>query len=114
MKLIDDYFALQQQIYDYFGYSEDWRVIPLDDAREYFWRLEGEGPVEVHYAKTESDLADQTGDYYVNEIHKERFSEKCVYRAEGYTMVCVDTRTDGNLFLQVFDNSKERSEICAR
>lgn len=34
MKLLDDYFALQQQIFDHFGYREGWRVIPLDDARE--------------------------------------------------------------------------------
>jgi hypothetical protein len=30
-------------------------------------------------------------------------------------MICVDTRTDGNKFLQIFDNSKERqySDIVA-
>jgi hypothetical protein len=109
MKLLDEYFALQQQIYDHFGYREDWRVIPLDDAREYYWRLEGDGPGKVHYAKTEQELTDRTGKYYVNEIYTQRFLPRWVYRTADYTMVCVDTQTDGNKFLQVFDNAKERS-----
>ena len=108
MKLLDDYFALQEQIYNHFGYREDWRAIPLDDAREYFWRLDGEGPGKVKYAKTEQELEDENGDYYTNEIYTQRFLPKWVYRSADYTMVCVDTHTDGNKFLQVFDNSKER------
>lgn len=31
MKLLAQYFQIQQQIFDYFGYAENWRVIPLDD-----------------------------------------------------------------------------------
>ena len=31
MELLDRYFALQAEIFAYFGYVEDWRVIPLDD-----------------------------------------------------------------------------------
>lgn len=108
MKLLDDYLALQQQIYDYFGYREEWRAIPIDDCREYFWRLDGDGPGEVHFAETEQDLASQSGAYYVNEIYTQRFLPKWVYRAADYTLICVDTHTDGNKFLQVFDNAKER------
>lgn len=32
MKLLNEYFKLQKEIYDYFGYKEDWVVIPIDDA----------------------------------------------------------------------------------
>ena len=35
MKLLDQYFKLQKEIYDYFGYKEDWVVIPLYDNREF-------------------------------------------------------------------------------
>jgi len=56
MKLLDDYFALQAEIFEHFGYVEDWRVIPLDDSRGYFWKLEGEGPGTVHFALTEEEL----------------------------------------------------------
>jgi len=109
MKLLDDYFALQAKIFEYFGYREDWSVIPFDDARNYYWRLEGEGPGKVHYAKTEQELAEESGNYYVNGIYTQRFLPKWVYRADDYTMVCVDTHTDGNKFLQVFDNALERA-----
>lgn len=103
------YFELQQQIYDYFGYVEDWRVIPLDDATEYYWRLFGEGPGFVIFADTEDKLKSD-GDYYRSEIYTQRFLPKWVYRGADYTMICVDTRTDGNTFLQVFSNVLERTE----
>jgi hypothetical protein len=108
MKLLDDYFALQQQIFDHFGYVENWRVIPLDDARDYFWRLAGEGPGEVQYAKTERELAEREGDCYSAEIYTQRFLSKWVYRTADYTLVCADPHVDGNKFLMVFDNTKER------
>jgi hypothetical protein len=46
-------------------------------------------------------------DGYAAEIYTQRFLPKWVYRGAEYTMVCVDTRTDGNKFLMVFDNKKE-------
>jgi len=108
MKLLKDYFKLQKQVYEYFGYKEDWVVIPLDDATKYFWRLDGEGyGSSVHFADTERELLDEDGNYYVNEIYTQRFLKKWVYRGKNYTMACVDTCVDGNKFLQVFDNSKE-------
>lgn len=109
MQLLNEYFALQKQIYDHFGYVQDWKVIPLNDATEYFWYLDGEGHGNsVHFADTEQELTQQSGNYYVDEIYTQRFLPKWVYRAEDYTMICVDTHIDGNMFLQVFDNSKER------
>lgn len=106
MELLDKYFDLQKKIYDHFGYVEDWVVIPLDDAREYFWHLNDD---EVKFAKDEKNLFEGTEeDGYSNEIYTQRFLPKFVYRADDFTMICVDTHTDGNKFLQVFDNSKER------
>ena len=69
MQILADYFALQRQIYQYFGYEEDWRVIPLSDNTVYYWRLDGEGPGKVHYAGTEQELRNEAGDYYVDEIY---------------------------------------------
>ena len=107
MELLDKYFEIQKQIYDHFGYVEDWVVIPLDDCRRYFWHLTGEGPGdEVMFAKEEKNLFGGTEeDGYSNEILPKR-----VFRAADYTMICVDTHTDGNKFLQIFDNAKERPE----
>lgn len=107
MQLLDDYFKLQQQIFDYFGYVEDWRVIPLDDCKEHYWRLDGEGPGEVHYADSLDELNNKEGNYYVDEIYTQRHLPKWVYRGEEYTMVCCNPHVDGNTFLRVFSNNKE-------
>ena len=110
MELLDRYLDLRKQIFDYFGYVEDWKAIPIDDGRTSFWRLHGEGPGELLYADTEEALNDEAaGNYYVAEIYTQRHLPKWVYRAGEYTMVCVDTHTDGNKFLVVLDNAKERA-----
>ena len=112
MKLLDDYFELQEKVFSYFGYVEEWRVLPLDDGREYFWYLTGEGyGDEVRFAKTEKELVEQDGNYYVNEIYTQRSLPRWVYRGEEYTLVVVDTHTDGNQLLQVFSNSRERAVL---
>jgi hypothetical protein len=113
MKLLDDYFKLQKQIHDQFGYKEDWVVIPLDDCTECYWYLSGEGSGDyVRFAETIEKLLSD-GDYYENEIYTQRHLPKWVYRDDkyGHTMVCVDTRTDGNKFLQIFDNTKELKDL---
>jgi len=105
MKLLKEYFEKQKEIYEYFGYNEDWVVIPLDDSTEYYWSLDTDG---VRFAETKEDLLDEEGgNYYYNEIYTQRFLHQWVYRKPDYTMMCVDTHTDGNKFLQVFDNKKE-------
>jgi hypothetical protein len=109
MQLLDQYFEIQKQVYEHFGYVEDWVVIPLDDAREYFWRCDGH---TVGFAKTVEELESQDGNYYENEVYTQRFLPKWVYEADDFTMICVDTRTDGNKFLQVFDNDKRREKVA--
>jgi hypothetical protein len=101
--LLDNYFALQEQIYNYFGYKEDWVVIPIENATEYYWKVDDN---KVEFAEKLEDFAE--GDGYSNEIYTQRFLPKWVYRGKDYTMIVVDTHTDGNKFLQIFDNSKEQ------
>jgi hypothetical protein len=107
MKLLDSYFSVQKEIYDYFGYQEDWKVLPIDDSRKYFWRLDAEEG-RVEFADTEEELESQSGNYYENEIFTYGHLPKWVYRGKDYTMVVVDTHTDGNKFLQIFSNCNER------
>jgi len=109
MKLLEDYFKIQEEIYDYFGYKEDWVVIPLTNCIPYYWRLNGEGSGgEILYADIKKDLLDEeAGNYYSGTIYTQRFLPKWVYRGEDYTMVCMDTHCDGNKFLGIFDNKKE-------
>jgi len=106
MKMLDDYFELQNRIFEHFGYVEDWRVLPLDDARNYYWKLDGED--NVCFADSEEELSSESGNYYENEIYHQRHLPKWVYRADDYTMIVVDTHTDGNQLLQVFNNANER------
>jgi len=104
MELLDQFFDIQSRVHEYFGYAENYRVFPLDDAREYFWRFDGQF---VIFARTETDL-DSDGDYYENELYTQRHLSKWVYETDDYTMIVVDTHTDGNKFLQVFANEKRR------
>lgn len=110
MKQLDDEQAARKAVFEYFGYVEDWRVLPLDDAREMFWRIEGtDQSGKVRFADSIEQLDDEdAGDYYENEIYTQRFLPKWVYRGPEYTMVCVDTHTDGNQYLQIFSNANER------
>jgi hypothetical protein len=111
MQLLNEYNAKRQELFDYFGYVEDWVAIPVDDATMYYWRLTGDGRGdEVLFAGTLEELNDETGNFYSNEIYTQRFLPKWVYRGADYTMVVVDTHTDGNKFLQIFDNAKEVKE----
>ncbi len=106
MQILDEYFELQKRIYQYFGYVENWRVIPLEDSRGYHWIMLRD---KVFFS--EDDLTPEvirSGDtLYSNFIYNQRFLPQAVYRGQDYTLVCVDTRTDGNKFLQIFENAKE-------
>ena len=108
MNLLDKEQKVRQEIFDYFGYVEDWRVLPFDDAREYFWAIDGGC---VKFAETEEGLLNEDSDCYENEIYTQRHLPKWVYRGASYTMIVVDTHTDGNQFLQIFDNKKELRDI---
>lgn len=116
MEKLDKYLELQKEVYSYFGYAEDWVVIPIDDGRTYWWYINGsESSGEVIFANKKDELpitedGEIKGEYFSNEIYTQRFLPKYVYRGKDYTMICVDTHVDGNKFLQIFDNSKEFSK----
>lgn len=108
MKALDEYLAARAAVFAEVGYVEDWRVLPIDDRREYYWRLDGEGPGTVRFAASQEELRDEeAGEYFTDEIYTQRHLRRWVYRGECYTMVVVDTHTDGNQFLAVFANDKE-------
>jgi hypothetical protein len=79
-------------------------IYPLEDYRKCYWQIVNDS--EVHFGEKD-DIINETGDHYVNEIYKQRFYDKWIYRGERYTMIFVDTHTDGNKFFGIYDNSKE-------
>lgn len=108
MKLLTEYNEKRQELFDYFGYVEDWAIIPIDDATKYIWQLNGEGyGGEVRFANTIEALQDGAGYDYSNDIYTQRFLPKWVYHGTDYTMIVVDTHTDGNKLLQIFTNANE-------
>lgn len=110
MKELTEYFGLQQKIFDYFGYKQDWVTIPLSDATDCFWHLSGEKHGDTCYYMEEPFTKEniKAGDVlFSGQIYTQRFLPKWVYRGPEYTMVAVDTQVDNNKYLMVFDNSKE-------
>lgn len=105
MQLLDAYFEARQKVFDYFGYNEDWRVIPLQDYTDTFWCIE-DGT--LYWADDEKTLLALPGDHYSAPIWTYRHLPKHVYEGEEFTMAVIDTQTDGNKFLAVLDNSKKR------
>jgi hypothetical protein len=111
--LLNGYFQLQRQIFDYFGYVENWIKIPLRDNTDAYWLLQENenGGGMVTYAPEELTPAlldrENPGRFNSDSIYMQRFLPRWVSRGKDFTMVCVDTHTDGNKFLAVFSNSKE-------
>jgi hypothetical protein len=62
MDLLDNEIKARQEIFGYFGYAENWRVLPFDDARDYYWRIAGGDLGSVCFAETELDLARAGGE----------------------------------------------------
>lgn len=102
---IDEYFKLEKEIHEYFGYEEGWCVFPIEDSRDYYWFVTDDEVIFYNEPFTVDHLKD--GAYYSNEIYTYRCLDKFVFRKDDCTMICVDTNTDGNKFLQIFDNAKE-------
>ena len=121
MKEIDEYFKLQQEIYDLFQYEEQWRVYPLDDRRDVWWSIEGNTVWWSEKKENHQQLIDQEYDYddipnddvYSGEIRGSRHLDKSIYEdaEKKFTMIIVDTNTDFNVFLMIFDNDKRLKSI---
>jgi|SRR5581483_4296168 len=109
MKDLDDYLALQNKIFKYFGYQEDWRVIPIDDRRQMYWSINGpldSSQTEIIYHQDRDTVIAQDGNHYCDTLYTQRFLPKWVYEGPDFTMVAVNTHVDGNQFLAIFDNAK--------
>ncbi len=101
MELLKDYFKARQRVYNYFGYNAKWHVSPIEDNIEFWWFLYRETII-----MTTGDNKEQAVEKIKNEKY---YKAHCIdkYRKDDYTMLEVETQSDGNIFLSVFDNSKE-------
>jgi hypothetical protein len=114
--LITAYFRLQAEIYSLFDYVEDWRVIPLDDQRHRHWYYDGNethGTVWFSDQELTTEILQEGKHLYSATLYTQRFLPRWIYRADGLTMICADTHTDGNKFLMIFSNELEIKELTA-
>ena len=104
--IIKEYFNLEKKIFEYFGYVEDWEVIPIGDLTDDHWMITG--PKIVYGLKpfTKKLIVDGK-EIYSGTIYTQRFLPKWIYQTPELTMISVDTHSDGNKILMIFDNELE-------
>ncbi len=102
MEALDNYNKSLEEIYNYFGFKEGCRVFPIDYRRDYWWTMDA---AYVYYA--DSIYVKDDDHAYSDTILYLQAYPKAVYEGQEYTMIMVDTHTDGNKFLAIYDNSKK-------
>lgn len=107
------YFNVAKEIHEYFGYKEDWVTIPMDSQLNSYWALTDDEVVYSDEPFTEEGILEGEKIYSAL-IYRQRFLPKWVYPTDELTLVCADTRTDGNKFLLIFDNAKECKDECLK
>lgn len=107
MELIKNYNEALQKIYEHVGFEEDFVVCPIDDCTDKFWSVNDS---TVCYADSLEELILQDGNYYEDEIYKQRFYSKWVYEGEDFTMIFCNPQVDGMKWFRLFDNSNRLTE----
>jgi hypothetical protein len=106
MELIENYQKALEAIYAHVGFKEDWVVYPLDDQTDSYWNEDGES---VMWADSVEEFESESGNYYQDEIYKQRFYSKWVYEGKDFTMIFCNPMTDGMKWFRLFDNNKRLS-----
>lgn len=119
MDIVDTYLQSLDAIFQHVGYVENWRAIPVEDSRNYFWAIDEDENTWCKFSSQKEALEfwlkqeheDEYGSYgdrlYKDSIFTYWHLKKWVYRGPEFTIVIVDTHTDGNKFLRIFRNDHE-------
>ncbi len=110
---LDQYFSLEKEILKSFGFEPLWTILPLDDAREYYWYLNEKKQTVTFAAEPITRELLNHRSFYEHSFYHNWHLEKWVYRTKYYTMIAVDTQGDGNRVLSIFSNIKEQNEILS-
>jgi hypothetical protein len=111
MKLIENYTKSLEAIYNHVGFVEDWVIDPIDDCSDKVWNVDENS---VYYADSEKEFIEENGNFYCDEIYKQRFYSKWIYEGEEITMIFCDPHVDGMKWFRIFDNSKRMTESKIR
>lgn len=107
--LLNKYQEIEQQIYDYFDYEEEWSKFCIENCTEYFWYL---GKCEyVFYCNAKNKEEAKEIILIGVESYSSRIINNSIYKKNDLTLILLDTECDGNVFLSIFDNSKKIENI---
>lgn len=102
MNIVDKFNEARRELFEHVGFVEGWVIYPVSCHSDSFWRVEGEN---IKYADSIEQF-NSDGDYYEDEISKQRFYKEWIYKGKDYTMIFCDPHVDGCKWFRVFDNSK--------
>ena len=108
MKQLKKYFKVVHELYDYFDYSSDGKIIPLEDFTDFYWSITKKPQItNIIYSVGVVSYHDEK----VNKEDEFDWSEsiEAVYIGEEYTMLHViyDDKDNNNGSLCIFDNKKK-------
>jgi len=102
MKIINDVNEAIKKLYEHVGFVEDWVLCPIDDCTDSYWDVDDEN---CKYADSVEQF-ESDGNYYQDDIYKQRHYSKWVYEGKELTMVMCNPHVDGVCWFRVFDNKK--------
>ena len=105
VNMLDKYFELEKEIYDYFGYDQGWRMLQLSDETESFWTVANDDRHD-HVCFGSAAPDDEAEWMYSLSADWGVAENRWVYRGEDYTMLVLDTQQRSKV-LVIFDNKKE-------
>ena len=102
--MIIQHFHSLDAILNAFGYEPKWHEYPLEDARDRHWMMADRGDRVVWSDKPLTRESVEAGrDIYSGDV----LNDGEELHAEGLVMLAVDTGSDGNAYLMIFDASKK-------
>lgn len=104
MSVLKNYIEAKKALFEHVGLTPDWVEYAIDDCIGLFWSCDGES---VLYADSPEEYESESGNFYTDEVYKQRFYKEHVYRGEEYTLIFCDPHVDGCKWFKVFDNALE-------
>lgn len=108
-KNLTNYENSKEKILKYFEFKESWKIFPIVDLTDKYWKLEEDKFVLFSDIELNDSIL-KAEDYTNYEIWKYKHLDKWIYEKELYTMIIVFTGIDDNKLLVIFDNSKKYDE----
>lgn len=97
-KLLETLQTTEQAIYEYFGLDPQWQDLKFSNCTEYYWRFTEYA--EIYYGDVLKEVTNENA-YSAFQILD------ILIKKEKYTLIAMDTQTDGNRYFAIFDNNKE-------